>query len=124
MSPIILLGIVSLTTVLSFFLAYEHGKKEKKFSWVEYALLALSAILATVPVALTYGLRILLLFGISIVLGMLMEHVIGFLCHKTLKRHIWRYYRYTLGGYTSLLIAPFWGMAGVFFFLASKVLGL
>jgi|GEM_PF-1943548 len=123
-SPSALLALVAIVTALAFFFAYEHGKRFRRFSWEEYATLAIASLVAIVPIFVIYGEPVLVLFFVSIALGLFMEHVIGYLLHKSLKRHVWRYYRLTIGGYTSLLIAPFWGMAGLFFFLLSKTIGL
>lgn len=123
-SPLILLTLVAITSLIGFYFAYQYSKRFRTFSWKEYAVLVIATIISVVPIMVTYGKSTLLLFALSILFGLTLEHLVGYLLHKSLKRHIWRYYRFTLGGYTSLLIAPFWGMAGLFFFLLSKTLGL
>lgn len=52
------------------------------------------------------------------------ELVVGFVYHKTLNRRLWQYNRLSVGGYTSVLSIPMWGIAGVVFWALSKLLGL
>jgi uncharacterized membrane protein len=123
-TPLVLLAVVATITALGFMLACEHGKQFRRFSWEEYSVLSATVFVAIVPMLAIYGWGILTLFFVSVAVGMCAEHICGYVFHRSLKRHMWRYYRFTLGGYTSLLVAPFWGMAGVFFFLLSKIVGV
>ncbi len=123
-SPIVLLVFAAASTAVGFLAAYEYGKSTKAFKWSEYCFLVVVGLIAPALVMWTYGERVILFFFTSIVVGMCMEHLIGYLYHKTLNRRLWRYFKYTIGGYTSLLVAPFWGMAGIFFLLLGQVFGI
>lgn len=120
-APEALLVIVALSTMVGFYAVYLYGKETRAFKWHEYLFFVLVAFIPLIPMGMVYDSRIYVLFVVSIVLGLLLEHVIGYLYHRTLNRRLWRYYKYTIGGYTSLLVAPFWGMAGIFFFLLGEV---
>lgn len=122
--PVYLLLLVSVIFAFGLFVAHQTGREEKRFTWHEYLILAGIPFITLIPVWLTYGAKALVLFLASAVIGLVVEHVMGYIFHTSLKRHLWRYYRFTWGGYTSLLIAPFWGMTGVFFFLLAQAIGV
>lgn len=110
--------------ILACLVAYWYGKGVKKFRWSEYIALVLAAL---VPVGLQlplYGWPLVQLFVVSMVAGFLAEYLFGLLYHQTLNKRLWTYSKYTLNGYTSYLTIPFWGAAGVFFFVLAKTIGL
>ncbi|MCI0597829.1 hypothetical protein L0Y34_02030 [Candidatus Parcubacteria bacterium] len=124
LTPFLILLAVLVIMIVGFYAAYRHASHQGPFRLSNYLWLATVPFLTLVPVWYVYGIGAVYFFVISIVAGMSMEHSIGVVLHKTLGRHLWRYYRCTVNGYTSLLVAPFWGMAGLLFFLLAKMFAL
>lgn len=110
--------------LVGFYLAYLYGRKTWRFHWGEYIAIIILPILCLVYLSVFYDLRILTLFLISSFLGFFLEYVIGLTYHKTLNRRLWKYHKYSVGGYTSLLSLPLWGIGGVVFWLLGSALGL
>ncbi|MDP3794750.1 MAG: hypothetical protein Q8R13_02360 [bacterium] len=117
----ILLAAVSLA---GFYLAYLYGHKVRRFRWSEYVMLLICPLIAIGLLAYSLGLRIVFLFVASMVSGTILEYLLGLAYHKTLNRRLWTYERLKIGGYTSVLSIPIWGVAGVIFWLIGKTLGL
>ncbi len=118
-------AVVAAVCLAGFYAAYLYGRKTKKFRWSEYEAIILVPILCTFILAYVYGVVILYDFLVSAIVGMLLEYTIGFVYHKTLNQRFWIYTRYTIGnGYTSWLTLPFWGFAGIVFWLIGKNVGI
>jgi len=111
-------------TFVGFYIAYLYGRKTKQFKWSEYILLVFWPILFVFAFAYFVDIKIISMFVVSSFLGFASEHVLGFAYYKTLNKKLWKYNRLSIGGYTSLLSIPFWGVAGVFFWFVSKMIGL
>lgn len=67
------------------------------------------------------GMSLLYVFVVFALAGTAFEWLIGFFYHQIIGQRLWTYHRYTISGYTSFLSVPFWGLAGVFFWLLSQV---
>jgi len=106
------------------YLAYLYGRKTKQFRWSEYIAIIIFPILFIILYGFLVNIRILSLFFVGSFVGFVSEYIIGLTYHKTLNRRLWTYGRLNIHGYTSLLAIPFWGIAGVFFWFLSKILGL
>lgn len=121
----ILLSFVYITlTFLGFYLAYLYGRKTKQFIWKEYlAIMFLPTILIFLLVYF-YGIKILALFLISSFSGFFLEYIFGLTYHKTLNKRLWEYKKFSVNGYTSLLVIPVWGIAGIYFFMLAKMIGI
>lgn len=125
MDKIILLGsIFILINLLGFYLAYLYGRKTKQFRWSEYIAIILLPIIGVIAFAYFVDVKILSLFIISSFFGFVLEYLLGLTCHKTLNKRLWEYNRLSVGGYTSLLSIPIWGVVGVTFWFLSKIVGL
>jgi uncharacterized membrane protein len=111
-------------SILGMYFTYLHGRKTKKFKWSEYFLLISVPVVSSLSFSLIYGVRILYFFVISSIIGFLLEYILGFFYHKTLNRRLWTYGKYNVGGYTSILTFPLWGVAGMLFWVLSKQIGL
>jgi hypothetical protein len=109
---------------VGFYLAYLYGHKTKLFRWSEYFAIIILPIFCIIYLAWQIDFRILNLFVISALAGFFLEYIIGLTYHKTLNKRLWKYKRLDLNGYTSLLSVPLWGIAGVAFWLFSKMVGL
>lgn len=106
------------------FCAYLYGRRTKKFLWREYFALIAAPVIGCLGLTYFYGIDILYFFAASSIVGFIMEYVIGKAYHKTLNTRLWTYGKYNVGGYTSLLTFPMWGVAGVVFWLVSRLVGL
>jgi hypothetical protein len=125
MDKIILLGIIFIfIDLLGFYLAYLYGRKTKRFRWSEYVAIIFLPIIGVFAFAFLFDFRILILFIISCLIGFALEYLIGLTYHKTLNKKLWEYKRLSVGGYTSLLSIPIWGVVGITFWFLGKLLGL
>jgi uncharacterized membrane protein len=125
MEKLSLLGAIFLSICLiGFYLAYLYGRKTKRFRWSEYMAILIWPVLFVVAFAYFFNVRIFILFLISSFVGFVLEYVVGLTYHKTLNRRLWNYGRLSIGGYTSLLSIPIWGVAGVIFWFLGKMVGL
>ncbi len=108
---------------MGFYGVYLYGRDTRAFRWDEYGLLVVAAVIPLGVIYATFGPKIIGFYIASIFVGLAVEFLMGLVFHKTLNRRMWTYHRYTAGGYTSLLVAPFWGMAGILFVLLGRVFG-
>ncbi|MBI4709185.1 MAG: hypothetical protein HY764_03220 [Candidatus Portnoybacteria bacterium] len=125
MDKIKILGLVFLSvSLLGFYLAYLYGRRTKKFRWSEYIAIIITPFIFVLALAYFVDIKILGLFAISAVVGFSLEYLCGLTYHKTLNRRLWRYERFSVGGYTSLLTIPMWGISGVIFWFLGKLIGI
>ena len=111
-------------SILGFYIAYRYGRKTKKFRWSEYFAMIFVPVAGCLAFAFFYGVTVIYFFALSCLVGFMLEYGIGMAYHKTLNRRLWTYGKYSVGGYTSLLVLPMWGVAGVVFWLLSQSMGL
>jgi uncharacterized membrane protein len=104
--------------------AYLYGSRSKKFAWGTYLLLILTPVLCSLSLAYFYGIKVIVFFVSSSIIGFILEYLLGLIYYKTLGEKLWAYSRYNVGEFTSLLTFPMWGVAGVIFWLLSKEIGL
>lgn len=104
--------------------AYLFGRKTKEFKWSEYVVLIAAPVIGSLSLAYFFGKGIIHLFVISSIVGFALEYIIGFAYHKTLNKRLWTYDRYSVGGYTSFLTFPMWGVAGIVFWFFVKLLNV
>ncbi len=124
-NKIVILGLTFIIlTFTGFYLAYLYGRKTKQFKWSEYILLVIWPVIFVFGFAYFIDIKIINMFIISSFIGFVLEYILGFSYYKTLNKKLWEYNRLSVGGYTSLLSIPFWGVAGVFFWFLSKIVGL
>ena len=120
----ILPGILTIVAFLGMFLAYLYGRSVKRFRWSEYIALLATPVGICLWIAYVHGIKVLYLFAASAIVGFFLEFGLGLAYHKTLNRRLWTYSRYSVGGYTSWLTLPMWGVAGVAFWILSNKIGL
>ncbi|OGZ10521.1 MAG: hypothetical protein A3D67_03180 [Candidatus Lloydbacteria bacterium RIFCSPHIGHO2_02_FULL_51_22] len=111
-------------SLCGFYCAYLYGHKTKKFIWKEYVILLAAPVLSIIGMAYFLNPRIGTLFIAGSALGFFLEYAIGFAYHKTLNERLWTYNRMSIGGYTSVLSIPIWGVGAVIFWFLSKAVGL
>lgn len=95
--------------------------KEQPFSFGRYIYLLLLPAVSLIVLVAHVGMSLLYVFVVFALAGTAFEWLIGFFYHQIIGQRLWTYHRYTISGYTSLLSVPFWGLAGVFFWLLSQV---
>ncbi len=117
-------GFLVITIAISMYGAYLYGKKVRGFHIHKYFLIILFPILGVVGATHFFGKDIIYFYLMSCLLGFILEGLLGWIYHKTLGERFWKYDRYTIGGHTSFLTLPLWGLAGVMFFLLSYFMGL
>jgi len=122
---LIVWGTIFISIVLmGFYLAYVYGHKTRKFRWSEYIAIIIWPVLCVILMAIFIDIKVLVMFLISSGIGFILEYILGFTYHRVLNKRLWKYKRLSVGGYTSLLTIPIWGVAGVVFWLLSKMIGL
>ncbi len=115
---------LTLFCLFGMYCAYLYGRHSKEFRWREYVALLAAPVTGCLGLAYFYGPKLILFFLVSCVVGLFLEYGIGKLYHKTLNRRLWTYSRLNIGGYTSWLTLPMWGIAGVVFWLLARIIGL
>ncbi len=92
------------------------GKKIRKyhFSWSKSFYLLIPIFLAIGMYILKFGSSLLTVYMVFALVGTFLEWTIGYFYHQIIGQRLWTYHRYDLGGYTSLLSIPLWGLAKVF----------
>ena len=111
-------------TLAGFYLAYLYGHKTKKFRWSEYLAIVIGPLIFVLFLSFFLDLRILVLFVVGSAVGFIFEYIFGLTYHKVLNQRLWTYNRLSVGGYTSLLSIPVWGIGCVIFWFLGKMLGL
>jgi uncharacterized membrane protein len=119
-----LIPIFGTVSLLGMYAASRYGRKTKKFKWSEYWLLLAAPLLCCASLLYWFGIKILYLFLVSMIIGIFLEYILGYGYHMTLNKRLWTYSRYSLNGYTSWLVLPMWGIAGVAFWLIIRMIGL
>lgn len=69
----------------------------------------------------TSSIKLLYVFFVFSLLGTFLEWLAGFAYHMIVGQKLWTYHRYSIGGYTSLLSMPLWGIGGVLFWLLVQI---
>src|SRR3989344_764715 len=124
LSPAGYLILILLGTLVGFGFAYWYGRRTKKFKWSQYIALISVPVLGSFSLVFFYGVGVIYFFFMSSVAGFALEHMFGKIYHLALNERLWTYEKFTVrGDYTSLLVLPMWGVAGVVFWLISKSVG-
>ena len=117
-------GALAAVAIAGMYLAYLYGRQVKRFRWSEYVALLATPVGICAYIAYVHGIKIVYLFVSSMVVGFLLEFSLGLAYHKTLNKRLWSYSRNSVGGYTSWLTLPMWGVAGIVFWLLSTMIGV
>ncbi len=75
-------------------------------------------------IAIKHGTEVYTLFIISACVGFTVEYVLASTWHAVQNERLWQYRTYSLKGYSSYLMIPLYGVAGVCYFLLANLLGL
>ncbi len=100
----------------------DHNKINKKhrrvhFQLSRYIFLLTMPTIATLIMTYLAGLSVLKFFVSFAILGTLLEYCIGYSYQAIVGQRLWKYYRYSINGHTSLLSIPLWGLCGVLIYL-------
>lgn len=96
--------------------------KRNRFRLGRYFFLLAFPLLATLFALYAQGVSAAYAFLLFAVAGTALEWLVGSAFHRVVGQRLWTYHRYSMGGYTSWLSVPLWGMAGVPFLLLVKAL--
>lgn len=111
----------ALSVKIYLFLTKSHLRKNH-FILGRYLFLLLFPLLSTYLVINMHGWPLFKIFIIFFFLGPILEWCVGYAYYQIVGTRLWTYHKYTYLGHTSLLSAPFWGMAGVLFYLLAQKL--
>jgi len=110
----------SLVMKIHFSVTKKHYK-EHHFTFGKYIFFLLFPFLALSVIFYLSGQSALNVFLVFCLLGTILEWCIGYSFNQVVGQRLWTYHRYAIGGYTSYLSIPIWGMGGVMFWLLAKV---
>jgi hypothetical protein len=119
----LIIGGVLFEVVLSqahYFLTKKHYK-QYQYSFDRYLFLLLFPLTATFFIASQVGFTLFYVFLAFMIVGSILEWLVGFSYHMVVGQRLWTYHRYGITTYTSLLSLPLWGFAGVLFWLLARV---
>ena len=102
------------------------GKRLRKyhFSFARYLLILIPPFVAVRYLFVTEDIKgsFIKIFIAFALIGTLLEWLIGFLYRNIIGNRHWSYHRYSIGGYTSILVIPYWGFVGILAYLLIRVL--
>lgn len=124
MNTVVLGFLFIAVTFVGFYFAYLYGRRTKVFRWREYFAIIIWPIILVFVLAYIIDGRIMILFILSCFAGLILEYITGLTYYKTMNSRLWIYTRLSIGGHTSLLSIPLWGIAGVLYWYIGKMLGL
>lgn len=110
-----------LVIITSFALAYLYGRHTKNFLWKEYIAMLAMPLIGVAGIIFWVGTSALYVFVFGVLIGPLLEWMMGFVYYKILGKRLWVYERYPLPGrHTSYLTIPIWGIGFLLLWLVSK----
>ena len=115
-------AIVETVSIKFYYFKTKKHYKEHHFTFAKYSFFSLFPTIALILSAYTLGASVLKIFLLFALTGTTVEWLLGFFYHKIIGEPLWTYHRYAIQRYTSILVAPLWGFAGVLFYLLSKTL--
>lgn len=113
------------TALLEVFISKAHyaftGKRFRayRFSFARYLLILIPPLVAVSYLVVIGDVResFIKIFLTFAAIGTLLEWLIGFLYRTVVGQRLWSYHRYSIGGYTSFLVIPYWGFVGILAYL-------
>lgn len=104
------------------YFVYKKNFKEYHFKFSRYLFYLLFPILAIIFSFIYTGSTAIYIFIVFSLIGTALEWLAGFAYHMIVGQRLWTYHRFSIGGYTSFLSLPLWGLGGVFFWLLQKLI--
>jgi len=124
MSPHYFALIFFALTLISYHYAQLHKHVRHRFSWFGFLVIVALPLGYVVYLYLLLGIKILWLYIISSLIGWLLEYSFGRIYYNLEGNKLWKYSKLNIEQYTSWLVLPVWGMAGVIFWSLGKFIGL
>lgn len=118
------LFLVTMLVAMGWYVAWVWGRHTRTFRWSEYFMYLAGPFIAVGLIAIKYGPGIYVLFISSALVGFTVEYVLGSTWHAVQNERLWHYKKHSLKGYSSYLMIPLYGVAGVAYFLLANLLGL
>lgn len=116
-SVIIVFG-VGIEMILSRAYFKTHGKHQVvHFKLSRYLFLMAVPLLGVSLLSYLAGLSIWKFFFIFMLMGTTLEYCIGYSYKVIVGQMLWKYNKYSIKGYTSLLALPLWGLCGSLVYL-------
>lgn len=121
-TSIVVFGIILEILLARFYNKLTHSKLKKNHTSLgRYIFLLIAPMLAFLYTTTKLGYSPILVFAVFAVIGTLLEYLVGYAYHRVVGVRLWTYYRWSFGGYTSLLSTPLWGMLGLLTWLLAKI---
>ncbi len=106
---------------LAYYKITHKNLKAYHFTIGRYVFLLILPLIGSIVIYHLQGISILRAFLFFAVIGPIFEWAVGFAYKQIMGRNLWSYYRYSINRHTSLLAIPFWGLAGILFYLFALV---
>jgi hypothetical protein len=90
-----------------------YGRRTRKFYWSEYVVVTTLPSFALLWTWYRIGPEAVYMYAITCFAGPILEYTLGRAYHFTIGKRLWTYKTSRLGGYTSLLVIPYWGLVGI-----------
>ena len=110
--------------VVCMFLVAKYGPHLHSFRLPNYLLILALPTLAVLILAVLVDIRVVWVYVASALLGTAGEYSFGRMYHVMMGVRLWKYWKYSIGGYTSWLVMPLWGCAGVLFYVLGQAVAL
>lgn len=104
------------------YLVYNRHFKEYHFKFSRYLFYLLFPTLAIIFSFIYTSSTVIYIFLIFSLVGTALEWLAGFAYHMVVGQRLWTYHRFSIGGYTSFLSLPLWGLGGILFWLLQKLI--
>ena len=119
---IVVFGLVAESAFMTaYFRRTGHHYKEHHFLLSRYVMVLVTPLAAILVVASSAGWVLLNIVVVFAFMGTFLEWLIGWAYHHIVGQRLWTYHRYSIGGYTSLLSVPLWGLCGGLFWLLAAI---
>ncbi len=114
---------VTIASLLAMCLVDFFVSPRRTFRTSRLLMLLVVPVLGCLGLTYFFGTTFVVFFFASCLVGTMFEYVFGFAFHRVLGEHFWKYDRMSIGGYTSVLAPPLWGVGGsIFFVLAHYIM--
>ncbi len=104
------------------FVVFKKRRKTHYFPAGKFLYFLIFPLMSVIFVATQLQIPIIFGFLIFSIVGTTAEYFLGYTFHKIVGRKLWTYHTYSIGGYTSWLSIPLWGIGGIFFWLISRLI--
>ncbi|MBI3558975.1 hypothetical protein HY085_01135 [Candidatus Gottesmanbacteria bacterium] len=103
-------------------LVFKKKHKTHYFPVSKFLYFLIFPLISILFVASQLQIPIILGFLIFSIVGTTAEYFLGYSFYQIVGRKLWTYHTYPIGGYTSWLSVPLWGVGGIIFWLISRLI--